>query len=125
MRLKSSPGGVAALLAVALGVFVTGCTNEKKGDEAKGKSPKAAEKETGKDNAHDHSRWWCSEHGVPEEVCGQCDAKVAAEFQKNGQWCEKHNRPKPQCFKCDPALKEKFAAEYRAKYGKDPPEPKE
>jgi cobalt-zinc-cadmium efflux system membrane fusion protein len=69
----------------------------------------------------DHSGWWCDEHGVPEEVCGQCNAKLAAEFKKKGDWCNDHDRPKSQCFKCDPKLKEKFAAQYRAKYGKEPP----
>jgi hypothetical protein len=69
----------------------------------------------------DHSGWWCDEHGVPEEVCGQCNAKVAAEFKKKGDWCKEHDRPDSQCFICHPKLKEKFAAQYRAKYGKEPP----
>lgn len=71
--------------------------------------------------AHDHSGWWCAEHGVPEGVCSQCNAKVAADFQKKSDWCADHNRAKSQCFLCDPALKEKFAAQYRAKEGKEPP----
>ena len=70
---------------------------------------------------HDHSGWWCAEHGVPEGVCSQCSAKVAADFQKKGDWCADHDRAKSQCFLCDPALKEKFAAQYRAKEGKEPP----
>lgn len=70
---------------------------------------------------HDHSGWWCAEHGIPEGVCSQCSAKVAADFQKKGDWCADHDRAKSQCFLCDPALKEKFAAQYRAKEGKEPP----
>jgi hypothetical protein len=70
---------------------------------------------------HDHSGWWCSEHGVPEAVCSQCSPKNAAEFQKTGDWCAEHDCAKSQCFKCDPGLKEKFATQYRAKFGKEPP----
>jgi hypothetical protein len=70
---------------------------------------------------HDHSGWWCAEHGVPEETCSQCSSKYAAECQKKGDWCEEHTRAKSQCFLCDPKLKEKFAAQYRAKLGKEPP----
>ena len=48
---------------------------------------------------------------------------VAKAFHDKGDWCDKHDRAKSQCFICDPGLREKFAAEYRAKYGKEPPEP--
>jgi hypothetical protein len=64
---------------------------------------------------------WCTEHRVPEELCAQCNAKVAAEYQQKGDWCKEHERPKSQCFLCDPKLEAKFAAEYEAKYGKQPP----
>src|SRR5262245_35388242 len=70
---------------------------------------------------HDHGGWWCDEHGVPEEICAQCNSKVAADFKKKGDWCKEHDRPDSQCFICHPELKEKFAAQYRAKYGKEPP----
>ena len=50
-----------------------------------------------------------------------CSAKVAAEYKKKGDWCKEHDRAKSQCFICNPKLKEKYAAEYRAKYGKEPP----
>lgn len=83
-------------------------------DHDKGKA------ESGK-KAHDHSGWWCAEHGVPEKECSQCSSKVAADFQKKGDWCAEHDRAKSQCFICDPSLKEKFAAQYRAKEGKEPP----
>jgi hypothetical protein len=64
---------------------------------------------------------WCTEHGVPEEICAQCDAKLAAEYQQKGDWCREHNRPESQCFLCNPKLEAKFAAEYEAKHGKKPP----
>lgn len=71
--------------------------------------------------AHDHSGWWCDEHGIPEAECSMCSAKVAKELKAKGDWCDKHDRAKSQCFICDPKLKEQFAAKYRAKYGKEPP----
>ncbi len=64
---------------------------------------------------------WCTEHGVPEDLCAQCNAKVAAEYQKKGDWCKEHDRPESQCFLCDPKRAEQFAAEYEAQYGKKPP----
>jgi hypothetical protein len=67
---------------------------------------------------------WCTEHRVPEEICAQCNAKLAAEYQQKGDWCKEHNRPMSQCFLCDPKLEARFAAEYEAKHGKKPPKPK-
>ncbi len=72
---------------------------------------------------HDHSGWWCNEHGVPEEICALCSSKLAADCQKKGDWCKEHDRPDSQCFKCHPELEAKFAAQYEAKYGKQPPKP--
>jgi len=73
--------------------------------------------------AHSHDGWWCDEHGVPEEMCGQCNSKLAAEFQKKGDWCKGHDCPESQCFACHPELEAKFAAQYEAKFGKKPPKP--
>jgi hypothetical protein len=72
---------------------------------------------------HNHEGWWCNEHGVPEEVCAQCSAKIAAEFKAKGDWCQEHDRPESQCFICHPEKKAEFAALYEAKYGKLPPDP--
>jgi cobalt-zinc-cadmium efflux system membrane fusion protein len=72
---------------------------------------------------HSHGEWWCAEHGVPEEVCGLCSTKLAAEFQAKGDWCREHDRPDSQCFICHPQYAAKFAAQYEAKYGKQPPQP--
>jgi hypothetical protein len=115
-----SIGVVMALVGVA--AFTAGC------HDANNAAPRAANKETEKSaqvvqkqDTHDHGGWWCAEHGVPEEICGQCSAKVAAECKKKGDWCKEHDRPDSQCFVHHPELKEKFAAQYRAKYGKEPP----
>jgi hypothetical protein len=111
----------AALAAMAVcGLFVAaGCNQGGSGDVAKadatGKEKPAVAKKD------DHSGWWCAEHGIPEDECSMCSAKVAKECKARGDWCEKHDRAKSQCFICDPSLKEKFAARYRAKYGKEPP----
>ena len=60
---------------------------------------------------------WCPEHGMPESICVQCNASLAAAFKEKGDWDEQHNLPKSQCFQCDPTLKEKYAVAYKAKYG--------
>jgi len=72
---------------------------------------------------HTHESWWCSEHGVPEEVCAQCSEKIARQFKAKGDWCQKHDRPESQCFVCHPEFEAKFVALYEAKYGKQPPKP--
>lgn len=74
---------------------------------------------------HDHSAWWCNEHGVPEEECPLCDTSLIADFKAKGDWCDEHNRPDSQCFTCNPENFEKFAARYEAKYGEQPPKPTE
>lgn len=113
----------SALLLILTGsiLIVTGCSKEaatnKGSGPAKGQDAKATEVA----KTDDHSAWWCAEHGIPEEECSMCSAKVAAECKKKGDWCDKHDRAKSQCFICDPKLKDQFAAKYRAKYGKEPP----
>jgi hypothetical protein len=123
---------VGSLLSLAAFVVVlSGCgqadnkSGQTKEKDAKGKPSQVAQAKQEDKKGHDHSGWWCDEHGVPEAECGQCNAKVAAELKKKGDWCKEHDRPDSQCFICHPELKEKFAAQYRAKYGKEPPEPTE
>ncbi len=77
----------------------------------------------GRAHTHTHDGWWCDEHGVPEEICGQCSPKVAAACQKKGDWCQDHDRPDSQCFLCHPELETRFAEKYEAKFGKKPPQP--
>ena len=108
---------ITVFVSLLLGcLFTVGCSPAKD-DAPPATAPLAA------NDSHDHSGWWCKEHGVPEEVCGQCNSKVAAEFQKKGDWCKEHDRPDSQCFKCHPELQATFAAQYEAKYGKAPPTP--
>ena len=111
---------VLALALVPAGLLALGgCNGEThQAERPKGKRAPVAEAKKG---GHDHGGWWCDEHGVPEEVCGQCSAKAAKEAKAQGDWCRQHDRPDSQCFVCHPELKEKFAAQYRAKYGKEPP----
>lgn len=120
--------GVACAAAIALGV--SGCARPADSD-ASGEHEGHDHEEHGHDHAdhkhddqtsgHVHGTWWCDEHGVPEEVCGLCSSKVAAELKKKGDWCSEHNRPDSQCFVCHPEQEAKFAALYEAKYGKSPP----
>jgi hypothetical protein len=109
-------GSVLVLLVTALPIVLTGCGSTSSNPPA---DQVTAEKTAG----HSHEGWWCDEHGVPEEICALCDSKVAAKLKKNGDWCQEHDRPDSQCFVCHPEQKAKFAAQYAAKYGKQPPEP--
>lgn len=97
-------------------ILMMGCNQETPKTEQPVSSEKKSEKKV-----DDHSQWWCGEHGIPEEECSMCSAKFAKECKAKGDWCDKHDRAKSQCFICDPTLKEKYAAKYRAKYGKEPP----
>jgi hypothetical protein len=123
---KQTPRFLPLIAAVALVACGCGKTEPPAGD-AKAKTDGHGHDHAHKHDAdvakkpHDHSGWWCDEHGIPEAECSMCSAKVASEAKKKGEWCEEHDRAKYQCFKCDPKLKEKYAAKYRAKYGKEPP----
>jgi hypothetical protein len=111
----------AILVAVGCGKSEPGEQARKDENGASKPSPPAEVKEGA------HSGWWCKEHGIPEADCSMClsDEEVQKRFKDKGDWCEKHNRAKSQCFICDPKLKDKFAALYREKYGKEPPPIKE
>ena len=115
MRWEKWAGAVVLPLAVAA-LAVVGCNQADTAGRADRKQAVAQ-----KAASDDSATWWCKEHGVPEEICAQCNPKVAAEYKKKGDWCKEHDRPDSQCFICHPELKEKFAAQYRAKYGKEPP----
>lgn len=97
-----------------------GKTESPKGEKAgKTESPKEGKSAPAESGHSFKGRDWCGEHGVPESACSMCGA--ATEFKKKGDWCDKHDRAMSQCFVCKPELKAKFAAEYKAKYGEDPP----
>lgn len=122
MRRVTSWGGVGLSLFAALALIAAGCNKaENVSGQAKEKPAQVAQAKADTKQPHDHSGWWCDEHGVPEAECSLCSAKVAAEFQKKGDWCDKHDRALSQCFICNPKAKQKYAALYRAKYGKEPP----
>jgi hypothetical protein len=129
MKFRGWQSGAVLALFAGLALIAAGCSQaENKGGQAKDKGAMKQDKpvqvaDAKKDDKtkDDHSGWWCDEHGVPEEVCSMCSAKVAAEFKKKDDWCNEHDRAKSQCFQCDPKLQERFAAQYRAKYGKEPP----
>ena len=119
--MKTLSFGSMALTAFLL---IVGCdsksaTHEKKSVPTE-KQPETPATDAKSGEGHD---WWCDEHGVKETECSMCSAKVAKERKRNGDWCEDHQRAKSQCFLCDPKLESKFAAEYVAKNGKQPPEP--
>ncbi|MHB1425288.1 MAG: RND transporter [Gemmataceae bacterium] len=127
MKFHSWQGGIVASLFGVFALLVAGCgqadnkSGQAKEKDAKAKSSQVAQAKQEDKKVHDHSGWWCDEHGIPESECSMCNAKVAAEFKKKGDWCDEHDRAKSQCFICDPKLKDKYAAVYRAKYGKEPP----
>jgi len=117
-----SRGAAGLGLFGALALVAGGCGDAgTKGAKGKDGGTAVAQKDGQGKKAHDHSGWWCDEHGILEEECSMCSSKVAKEFKDKGDWCDKHDRAKSQCFVCDPSLKDKFAAKYRAKYGKEPP----
>jgi hypothetical protein len=119
MRQRFILGGGGLLVALAFAL--SGCQpTEDKGTKPKDQAGEKAGKEPQAKAKGKHDNWWCKEHGIPEEECLTCK-HTEDELRKMGDWCEKHEVAKSQCFKCDPSLKEKYAAEYRAKYGKEPP----
>ena len=117
---KTILAGASLLLALASGCTQSNSSGTGEKATLSGRKPVAASINGGQ---HSHDSWWCDEHGVPEEVCGLCNSKLAADFQKKGDWCKEHDRPGSQCFICHPELESKFAAQYEAKLGKKPPKP--
>ena len=121
-------GSAFALLA-AIAVLASGCgkTGQPVGETKGSEKEKVVAQNTGDkkgtgsiEDTGDHSGWWCPEHGLPEHVCDLCSRKYREAEKAKGNWCE-HSRVKTSCFKCNPGLKEKYAAEYKAKFSKDPP----
>jgi len=112
----------AVFLATLSLVGAVGCARS--ADEVAVTPAAGHDHEASEATGHTHGAWWCDEHGVPEKVCALCDSKLAAEFQRKGDWCAEHHRPDSQCFACHPELEARFAAQYEAKYGKEPPKPR-
>lgn len=118
----------AALPALAAATFI-GCGDAPDADAPDATTVAATDDHAGHDHdeegAHDHSGWWCNEHGVPEGECARCAPHLIADFKAKGDWCAEHDRPESQCFLCDADRAEPFAARYVAKFGEAPPEPTE
>jgi hypothetical protein len=102
------------LLALVAGLGLVGCQDK----PTTGPPPATT---TATRSAHKHAGWWCREHGIPEHECLMC-LHSEEELKKKGDWCEKHEYAKSQCFGGNPKLRERYAALYRDKYGKEPPE---
>ncbi len=45
----------------------------------------------------------CSEHGVPEALCTQCNPGLAQVFKAKGDWCAEHGFPESFCPVCHPS----------------------
>src|SRR5437660_9624386 len=91
---RSCQGEFVLSLVGVFGLLTIGCGQaENRGFQAKQKGAKMNLAPVAQAHKDDHSGWWCAEHGVPEEICGQCSAKAAAELKKKGDWCKEHDRP--------------------------------
>ncbi len=104
----------------ACGLSMTGCKSKSETSapsETKEHSAAPAEPLVHKAEVID----WCREHGVPESVCTRCNSSLVAKYKEKGDWCNEHGVPESQCFICHPELKQQFAKQYKAKYGKEPP----
>ena len=113
MNVYKNVGLIVALCGMS--AFFTGCAGEK---PAVGTTDATSATAGAVD---DHSGWWCSEHGIPEEECSMCSAAFAKACKDKGDWCAEHNRAESQCFICDASRAEKYAKLYEAKYGEKPP----
>ena len=109
-----------------VGAFVVaGCGPQANPTTGDGKVAKGGEKAAPPtDPSGEDGGEWCNPHGLPEDECSMCNAKVAKKLKDAGDWCDKHDRAKSQCFICDPSLLEKAKVAYKAKYGKEMPTPK-
>jgi hypothetical protein len=110
---------------LALAVALAGCdkdTNKPSGDKGGGTKQQAEQPKPATQPIIPVAAVvdWCPEHGVPESICTQCNESLIAGFKAKNDWCKEHGVPESQCFKCHPELKQKFAAAYKEKYGKDP-----
>lgn len=125
MKFTQWSGVFGIVLGLGLVALGAGCNSQK--DEAK----KEAEEKIAKEGPakkekpkHDHSGWWCEEHGIPEHICSLClpEEEVRKKFKDAGDWCEPHERAKSQCFKCDPSKYARFEEMYAGKYDGAKPE---
>ena len=110
--------GMLGLLSLSV-VALSGCGQGESASENTAETPAVTTVD------HSHDGWWCVEHGIPEEECALCDTSLVSAFKESGDWCDEHARPESQCFICSPSRFDKFAAQYEAKTGRQPPKPTE
>jgi cobalt-zinc-cadmium efflux system membrane fusion protein len=84
--------------AAALAVAVTACS--------RAAPPTKPVKPPANPAAHAHAAAAVKlcEHGVPADLCTQCNPDLVPVFQAQGDWCEEHGVPKSLCLKCNPNL---------------------
>ena len=120
--LRSAAAGLAV---VAFGLAVTGCDNKPEGQNKPAGDQKADSQRPAPATQPLVPTVqlidWCKEHAMPESICVQCNDSLAAGYKAKGDWCKEHSVPESQCLKCHPELKEKFAADFKKKFGKEPP----
>ena len=94
------------MLFAVLALLASGCGQDNKGDaKSSGQEGRSVENGNHGTEGHDkgdYSRWWCDEHGLPEEVCDLCHPEFREAEKARGNWCE-HDRVKASCFISTPA----------------------
>lgn len=98
-----SVGRHALLLVVVISVAASGCRSER----TRSDSPTASAAEG---SGSPEGVQLC-EHGVPADLCTQCNSDLIAVFQATGDWCEEHGLPESHCRLCHPDLDFTKAAE--------------
>lgn len=125
MKLAKKSVSFAILIVLGLIIAGAGCSNREGDDKKTAKDGEKIAKGDPKKVKHDHTGWWCEEHGVPEKLCSLClkEEVVTKKFKDVGDWCKLHDRAQSQCFKCDPSLYARFEKMYEDKYGAKPEKP--
>lgn len=84
--------------AAALAAAVTACSRSAPAAQAARPPAKATAE------AHAAAAVKLCEHGVPADLCTQCNPDLVPVFKAQGDWCEEHGVPESQCLKCNPKL---------------------
>jgi len=67
-----------------LALFASGCSQQATDADADAPTGEVTEaSHDDHDHDDDHSGWWCTEHGIPEEQCSLCSADAAEACQAN------------------------------------------